>query len=167
MKERAQYTRYTLKSEAILTGFAMSPRIARTLQRCENFTCARVFPTSISSLSNTQYIFFSLQPRANSAFNCARRADDIFLLLLCSRSRTRTFRFNKILRLPIDYRATVEDFRLRESTIRTQLKSNVVRESFRKHFKIRKLKRYIYPESKTPKIFNIKNNICVVIFQNV
>jgi len=44
-----QHRGYTLKSEASLTGFAVSPRIARTLQRCENFTCARVFPTSIST----------------------------------------------------------------------------------------------------------------------
>jgi len=44
-----QHTGYMLKSEASLTGFAVSPWITRTLQRCENFTCAhvcfqRVFP---------------------------------------------------------------------------------------------------------------------------
>lgn len=56
----AQHTGYTLKSEASLTGFAVSPRIARTLQRCENFTWARVFPTSISTyLSPVLGVLFS------------------------------------------------------------------------------------------------------------
>lgn len=90
-----------VKSEASLTGFAVSPRIARTLQRCENFTCARVFPTSISTYlspgARPVYFFSPPRPRTNSAFNCARRANDIFLLLLCPRSH-RIFRFNKISR---------------------------------------------------------------------
>lgn len=97
-----------LKSEASLTGFAVSPRIARTLQRCENFTCARVFPTSISHLPfpSTRCTFFLPSSRTNSAFNCARRANDIFLLLLCLRSH-RIFRFNKI---PRSHRGSTERY---------------------------------------------------------
>lgn len=114
---------HTLKSEASLTGFAVSPRIARTLQRCENFyvrACVSnehfhhpLPPSRRHTPPVYIYIFFPPRPRANSAFNCAHRPDDIFLLLLCPRSR-RTFRFNKILRprsLPccsLDYCATTK-----------------------------------------------------------
>jgi len=92
-----QHTGYMLKSEASLTGFAVSPWITRTLQRCENFTCAhvcfqRVFPPTFPR--HSVYFFSPLRPRTNSAFNCARRANGIFLLLLYPRSY-RMFRFNE------------------------------------------------------------------------
>jgi len=65
----------------------------------------------------TRCTFFSPScPRTNSAFNCAHRANDIFLLLLCPRSH-RTFRFNKILRTSpstIVQRKRFEETRLRE-----------------------------------------------------
>lgn len=59
----------------------------------------RAFPPFLRPLAHLHppcrhsVYFFSPRPRTNSAFNCARRADDIFLLLLRSR---RMFRFNKI-----------------------------------------------------------------------
>lgn len=64
------------------------------------------------TLPATWYIF-SPRPRTNSAFNCARRASDIFLLLLCPRSH-RIFRFNKILFLLVG-RLLCSDQRIQRS----------------------------------------------------
>lgn len=131
-EERAQYMGYTLKSEASLTGFAMSPRIARTLQRCENFTCARVFPTSIStspplSLSPTPSIYFFLLTRQLIPRLIAHAEQTIFFFYYFVRVRVVRFVSIKffVCRLTIVRRPKDSKTLDCENPIRTQSKSNI------------------------------------------
>lgn len=86
-----------LKSEASLTGFAVSPRIARTLQRCENFTCARVSNEHFHlPFPRHSVYFFPLLARGLIPRLIAHAEQTIFFFYYFV--RVRMFRFNKIAR---------------------------------------------------------------------